>query len=146
MLETEKGGSPGPIVDGSGKVLGRHNGIYRYTVGQHKGLGSLGRKMFVTEIRPPDNTVVVGSEDDLLVRKIQMKDAVIASGYVIDNKREYDIQVRYRGKPVKGLVSSSGKGPILSLTDPIRAIAPGQSAVIYDGEMVVGGGVIDKAE
>ncbi|HUI92491.1 MAG TPA: tRNA 2-thiouridine(34) synthase MnmA [Chitinivibrionales bacterium] len=145
-LEPEEGHSSGPIVDCSGKILGRHHGIFRYTVGQHKGLGSLGRKMFVKEIRPADNTVVVGLEDELFARKICLEDVVIAGGYVIDSKEEYDIQVRYRGKPVKGLVSSSGNSLAVSLAEPVRAIAPGQSAVVYDGEMVVGGGVIDKAE
>jgi tRNA-specific 2-thiouridylase len=145
VLEAQSALREGPIVDVSGKTLGRHCGIHRYTVGQRKGLGALGRKMFVKEIRPLDNTVVVGTEDDLWAREIKVTDAIVASGYVIDSSTEYEVQIRYRSKPSKARVSHSGNSFSISLSEPIRAIAPGQSAVIYDGEMVVAGGVIQTA-
>ena len=133
ILDAEPGFSAGPIIDASGKILGRHNGIHRYTIGQHKGLGALGRKMFVKEIRPLDNTVVVGTEDDLWACEIKVADAIVASGYVIDSSAEYEVQVRYRSKPSKARALHSGNSFSISLSEPIRAIAPGQSAVIYDG-------------
>jgi tRNA-specific 2-thiouridylase len=146
VLEEESAFREGPIVDVNGKILGRHGGIHRYTVGQRKGLGALGRKMFVKEIRPIDNTVVVGTEDDLWAREIKVVDAIVAGGYVIDSSKEYDVQVRYRSKPSKAKVLHSGNSFSISLSEPIRAIAPGQSAVVYQGDMVVGGGVIERAE
>jgi tRNA-uridine 2-sulfurtransferase len=146
IFDAEPGFSAGPVIDASGKILGSHSGIHRYTIGQHKGMGALGRKMFVKEIRPLDNTVVVGTEDDLWAREIMVADVIVASGYVIDPSIEYDVQVRYRSKPSKARVSHSGNSFSISLSEPIRAIAPGQSAVIYNGEMVVGGGVIESAE
>jgi tRNA-specific 2-thiouridylase len=146
MLEAQSVFPKGPIVDVSGKTLGRHAGIHRYTVGQRKGLGALGQKMFVKEIRPLDNTVVVGTEDDLWAHEIEVIDVAIAGGYVIDNSIEYNVQVRYRSKPSKARVFHSGNIFSILLSEPICAIAPGQSAVVYLGDMVVGGGVIKKAE
>jgi tRNA-specific 2-thiouridylase len=146
VLEAESAFREGPIVDVSGKTLGRHAGIHRYTVGQRKGLGALGQKMFVKEIRPLDNTVVVGTEHDLWASEINVIDTIVAGGYVIDSSAEYEVQVRYRSKPSKARVLHSGNTFSISLSEPIRAIAPGQSAVVYLGDMVVGGGVIQKAE
>ena len=146
VLEAGMESVPGPIIESNGKKIGRHEGIHKYTIGQRKGLGALGRKMFVKEIRPLDNTVVVGTEDDLWAREIKVVDAIVANGYIIDSSAEYEVQVRYRSRPSKARVSHSGNSFSISLFEPIRAIAPGQSAVIYDGEMVVGGGVIQNAE
>jgi tRNA-specific 2-thiouridylase len=146
VLEAQSVFCEGPIVDVSGNTLGRHAGIHRYTVGQRKGIGALGQKMFVKEIRTLDNTVIVGLEDDLWASEIHVIDAIVASGYVIDSSVEYDVQVRYRSKPSKARVFQSGNNFSISLSEPIRAIAPGQSAVIYDGEMVVAGGVIESAK
>jgi tRNA-specific 2-thiouridylase len=146
VLEVGMESVPGPIIDVDGKKIGHHEGIHKYTIGQRKGLGALGRKMFVKEIRPLDNTVVVGTEDDLWAREIKVTDAIVASGYVIDSSSEYEVQIRYRSKPSKARVSHSGNSFSISLSEPIRAIAPGQSAVVYLGDMVVGGGVIQKAE
>jgi tRNA-uridine 2-sulfurtransferase len=146
VLEEQSAFREGPIVDMNGKTLGHHGGIHKYTVGQRKGLGALGQKMFVKEIRPLDNTVVVGTEDDLWAREITVIDAIFASGYIIDSSAEYEVQVRYRSKPSKAKVLHSGNTFSISLSEPIRAVAPGQSAVVYLGDMVVGGGVIQKAE
>lgn len=146
VVEAHSALREGPIVDVCGKTLGRHGGIHKFTVGQRKGLGALGQKMFVKEIRPLGNMIVVGTEDDLWAREIKVIDAIVASGYLIDSSVEYEVQVRYRSKPSKARVLHSGNTFSVSLSEPIRAVAPGQSAVIYDGEMVVAGGVIQTAE
>jgi tRNA-specific 2-thiouridylase len=146
VLEAGASFPEGPIIDVAGRPLGRHNGIHRFTIGQRKGLGALGRPMFVKEIRPRDNTIVAGAEDDLWASRITVIQAVVAGGYVVDPEAEYDIQVRYRSKPAKGRVSHCGDTMHIVLSEPVRAIAPGQSAVVYCGDMVVGGGVIEKAE
>jgi tRNA-specific 2-thiouridylase len=146
MLGTGKSGTEGPIVDITGNVIGRHGGIHKYTVGQRKGLGALGKKMFVKEIRIADNTIVVGSEDDLWAKTIEVTDAICAHDFVFDPSVEYGIQVRYRSKPALGKIMP--KGPVdftVVLSEPVRAIAPGQSAVFYYNEMVLGGGIIKSA-
>jgi tRNA-specific 2-thiouridylase len=146
VLETEITAADGPIADANGLVLGHHGGIHKYTVGQRKGLGALGKKMFVKEIRISDNTIVVGTEDDLWAKTIQVTDAILARDFVADPFTDYGIQVRYRSKPVQGKIVR--QGPVdftVLLSEPVRAIAPGQSAVFYDGDMVLGGGIINSA-
>jgi tRNA-uridine 2-sulfurtransferase len=134
----------GPIVDKTGKLLGRHSGIHRYTIGQRKGLGALGRKMFVKEIRVSENTVVIGTEDDLLATTLLATGAIVAPGHQFD-EAEYGVQVRYRTPPVAASVSlSDSKTLHIALREPVRAVAPGQSAVVYKGDMVAAGGVIER--
>jgi tRNA-specific 2-thiouridylase len=139
-------GKEGPIVDISGHVIGKHCGIHCYTVGQRKGLGALGKKMFVKEIRTADNAIVVGSEDDLSARTIEVTNVILATDYGLNPSLECDVQVRYRSKPVKGKIVQRGPTDFaVSLSEPVRAIAPGQSAVFYEGDMVIGGGIIKNA-
>jgi tRNA-specific 2-thiouridylase len=143
LLEQEIKAVAGRIVDTNGNVVGNHTGIYRYTIGQRKGLGALGQRMFVKEIRPLDNTIVVATEESLGTSSIIIKDCVFCSDNKFDEGKKYGIQVRYRSKPVDGLVSMKSKSQVLvTFSEPVRAVAPGQSAVIYNGEMVVGGGII----
>jgi tRNA-specific 2-thiouridylase len=143
LFETGLQDRGGPIVDVNGTEVGRHAGIHKYTVGQRKGLGALGRKMFVKEIRAAENTVVVGTEDDLNTMAICVTDAIIAPGFIIDPSIEYDIQVRYRSKPVKGTITQDDSRELrVAFSEPVRAIAPGQSAVFYHENMVIGGGII----
>jgi tRNA-specific 2-thiouridylase len=146
VLEPVLRANKGPIVDMTGTVVGTHGGIFKYTVGQRKGLGALGRKMFVKEINAVDNTIVVGTEDDLWAKTIEVTDAIIAPGFAINPSVEYGIQVRYRSKPVQGKIQQHGLAEFaILLSEPVRAIAPGQSAVFYDKDMVIGGGIIKNA-
>ncbi len=146
LLDVGSGAEGGPIVDGRGKPLGRHRGIHHYTVGQRKGLGALGARMFVKEIRVKENTVVVAGEDDLWATNVIASDAIVAQGFSFDSDVDYGVQVRYRSKPVGARVSlSDSKTLHLFLREPIRAVAPGQSAVVYEGNMVVAGGIIERA-
>jgi tRNA-specific 2-thiouridylase len=133
----------GPIIDVTGRIVGEHTGIHNYTIGQRKGLGALGQKMFVKEIRTADNTIVVATEDDLNASVVCVKDVIIAPGFAIDPSKEYEIQVRYRSNPVKGMIVPATATEFnVILSEPVRAVAPGQSAVFYEGDMVVGGGII----
>jgi tRNA-specific 2-thiouridylase len=146
LLDPALAGRQGPILDTAGNTVGTHTGIHRYTIGQRKGLGALGQKMFVKEIRTGTNTIVVGTDDDLNVPGLCVRDWVLAPGYAIDSCREYDIQVRYRSKPVKGTIMPGEGGEIdVVFSDPVRAVAPGQSVVFYDQDMVIGGGIIESA-
>jgi tRNA-uridine 2-sulfurtransferase len=146
-LLDEKSSHPGgAIVDIGGNVMGKHGGIHRYTVGQRKGLGALGKRMFVKEIRTAENTIVVGSENDLLAKTIEVTDVILAQDLVVNPEIDYGIQVRYRSKPVKGRIVQRGPADFtVALSEPVRAIAPGQSAVFYEEEMVLGGGIIKSA-
>jgi tRNA-specific 2-thiouridylase len=137
----------GPIMDTSGNVVGKHIGIHKYTIGQRKGLGALGEKMFVKKIVPAENKIVVGREEDLVATSVSVTDAVMAPGFSVDPSREYDIQVRYRSKPVKARLEAAGHAGFTALlSEPVRAVAPGQSAVFFDNDMVIGGGIISSAE
>ncbi len=146
LLEEGAQLTEGPIVNAHGKVLGHHKGIHRYTVGQRKGLGALGARMFVKEIRVADNTVVVACENDLCSSTVVAADAIVAPGFRFDSNADYGVQVRYRSKPVQAGVSlSDSKTLHITLREPLRAVAPGQSAVVYEGNMVVAGGIIERA-
>jgi len=135
---------PGEIVDSAGNVLGQHEGIHRYTVGQRRGLGiSAPDPLYVVQIDAPHNRVVVGAKDDLLKREmIVIRPNWIAIDELKEPKR-LSIKIRSRAEEAEGLVSSYADGRVLVQFDqPQRAITPGQAAVFYDGEVVVGGGWI----
>jgi tRNA-uridine 2-sulfurtransferase len=135
----------GNFVDASGKVLGKHDGYPFYTVGQRKGLGiALGEPMFVTEIRPESNTVVLGKEDELirngmLVGKANlMKYAALPAAGI-----ETLTKVRYRDAGTMSTIRQVGTDMMdVSFHANVKGIAPGQSAVFYEGDDVVGGGLI----
>jgi tRNA-specific 2-thiouridylase len=132
----------GPIVDVSGKVIGTHSGIHRYTIGQRKGLGPLGRPMFVKEIRPDTNTVVAADDSDLGCSAITVNDIVTGPGQIIPGDI-FDVQVRYRSQPSLARIREfDGKKMVLDFEKPVRAIAPGQAAVLYNGDRVMAGGTI----
>lgn len=135
---------PGPIVDVSGKIIGSHCGIHKFTIGQRKGLGALGKPMFVKEILPLSNTVIVADDNELLTDSIIIKDTVFCPK-TADPEKTYSIQVRYRSKAVACRINFIDESTLkVIFTEPVRAIAPGQSAVIYDADRVVGGGIIER--
>jgi len=132
---------PGDIVDTAGNVLGRHNGLGNYTVGQREGLRiATGRRLYVVGLDPEHNRLVVGSREEAYA------DSVIVSGVrwtrgVMPARAE--IQVRYRARPVPARLQTMAHGWVrAALDEPQFAPAPGQSAVFYDGNEVLGGGVI----
>jgi tRNA-uridine 2-sulfurtransferase len=144
-LQRPSAGTGGPIMDGSGSVVGQHDGIARYTVGQRKGLGlAAGGPHFVTRIEPATNTVVVGPLASLEVRSVTCGDAVWRGG-----EGEVGVQVRYRQSPVAASAASAAleaDGRLrLSFAAPVSGVAPGQAAVCYRGSVVVGGGVVEEA-
>ena len=140
-LEEEVAG--GKFVNTKGEVIGEHKGYPFYTIGQRKGLGmAFGQPMFVTEIRPESNTVVLGAEDELIrnsmkVGKVNlMKYAEIADGLEVVTK------VRYRDSGTYSLLHPIDEGVEVEFLANVKGIAPGQSAVFYEGDDVVGGGII----
>jgi tRNA-uridine 2-sulfurtransferase len=132
------------VVDGEGKVLGRHAGVVDFTVGQRRGIGiSAPTPLYVTEVRPSSGQVVVGRKRDLEVREVAVGDLNL----FLDPQDAACVQVRYNSRPVPCTVSQATDGRwIAYLEEPVVGVAPGQSAVFYteDGSRVVGGGVVAR--
>lgn len=133
---------PGEIVDITGAVLGTHRGIWNYTIGQRKGLGALGKRMFVKQIEPQSNRIVAAENHQLMSSGFMM-DSCITHPDGVPPGRRCEVQVRYRSAAVACTVEDcQGDRMRIKLAQPQRAIAPGQSAVLYDGQTVIGGGII----
>lgn len=138
---------PGPIVDLENRVLGQHKGIAYYTIGQRRGMGiAAPYPLYVLEIRPDENTVVVGPNDKLYKRKLKASQVHFISLRKPGKALSVKAKIRYKHQEVKAIITplSSGRAEV-EFDKPQRAITPGQSVVFYDGDVVVGGGVIDKA-
>ncbi|MNO72024.1 tRNA-specific 2-thiouridylase MnmA [compost metagenome] len=136
----------GKFVDKFGNVLGEHKGIVYYTIGQRKGLGiALGRPVFVTDINPMTNEVVLGPEEDIFKTDLVAKDLNFITFDKLDKEIEVTAKMRYSAKPAKAIVSPYEDGKVkVSFKDKQRAITKGQSVVFYDGNNVVGGGIIES--
>ncbi len=149
FVEEHRGIAPrGNFVDGKGKVLGSHGGIINYTVGQRKGLGiSLGARAFVTDIDAVSNTVTLGTEPKMS-REVHISDMIFSGMKRPDSIKEAElfVKLRYQALPVAAAVTFIPEGGArLRLSEPAKSVTPGQSAVLYDGDTVVAGGVIDVA-
>ena len=135
---------PGDFVDAEGRILGRHRGIECYTVGQRRGLGiPHGERLYVCAIRPEDNAVVLGPEEALLTREVNVVQFHWIAGETPAGPVRGAAKVRYRQKerPVTLFPLPDG-GARLVFDEPLRAPAPGQAAVLYQGDEVLGGGII----
>ena len=127
-----------------GTVLGTHEGIIRYTVGQRKGLGiAMGRPVFVLSKSAADNAVVLGDEKDLFTRRVRVRDINFIPFDTLSGSMHLTAKARYRQSAEPARVEQIGADEILvEFEKPQRAISPGQSLVLYDGDYVVGGGKI----
>ena len=134
----------GLIKDKNGKVLGEHDGIRNYTIGQRRGLNvALGQRAFVTKIDPVNNEIILGPEEDLFKKTAVIKDVNWISIDEIDEDKVYTAKVRYRSNDEKAKVKKNDDGTYtVTFEEPQRAITLSQSLVVYDGRTVVGGGVI----
>jgi tRNA-specific 2-thiouridylase len=137
----------GNFVDRSGKILGTHKGYPFYTIGQRKGLDiALGKPAFVTAIDPKTNTVMLGQEEDLkgtemVVAKMNwIKYDGLPEGY------EAFTKIRYKDKGAMASLHATNKGVSVHFYNNVKGIAPGQSAVFYEGDDVIGGGIIQRSE
>jgi len=146
FVELRGGGlGEGEIVDAQGRVLGRHRGIHRYTVGQRHGLGLSGAEpWYVVALDAALNRVVVGRAEEVFARGCWIEDLRWASGDAPDRVRAL-VQVRSRTAAAPASVEIYGSRARVRFDAPVRAIAPGQAAVLYDGERVLGGGWIAEA-
>lgn len=134
----------GNFVDEDGRVLGQHAGIIHYTIGQRKGLGiALGEPMYVKSKNAADNTVVLCRNDALFSQTLDLDRINLIALDALDAPIRAEVKIRYAHTPAPATVTQTSKGTLhVEFDVPQRAIAPGQSAVIYDGDTVIGGGII----
>jgi tRNA-uridine 2-sulfurtransferase len=137
---------PGPLLDSSGRKLGDHAGIGRYTIGQRRGLGvAVGEPLYVVKIEPASRTVIVGSDPELYAQGL-LADELNWIAAPPQGEMRCTVRVRHGGSETPCSVRlMEGARAEVSFDEPIRAIAPGQQAVFYDAERVLGGGTIVKA-
>jgi tRNA-uridine 2-sulfurtransferase len=147
FLARKLGPAPGQIVDEDGTVLGGHDGAYGFTVGQRKGLrvdrpAPDGRPRYVLSIEPVSNTITVGSPEALAVREITAVRPVWTGCEPPSVPTECSVQLRAHGEVYSCVAALSGDDLHIELREPARAVAPGQAAVLYDGDVVLGSGTI----
>jgi tRNA-specific 2-thiouridylase len=136
--------APGPLVTVGGDVVGEHDGFARYTIGQRRGLpGGFPAPMYVVAIRPESRTVVIGTGDELFAHEVRLEEVNWLAHPVAATDVVW-VQCRYRAKAVPAVVRGLGPGGLdLGLSEPVRAITPGQSGALYNGDgRLLGGGVI----
>jgi tRNA-uridine 2-sulfurtransferase len=135
--------APGEIKDTAGRVVGRHQGVGAYTVGQRHGLGvALGERRYVVAIDAPANAITIGGEEDLLCDGLLADEVRWVSGAAPEGEVAVEAQVRYRAPAVPAMLSVRGDCASVRFVEPQRAITPGQAVVFYDRERVLGGGII----
>jgi tRNA-specific 2-thiouridylase len=143
-LDRDPAALEGEIVDSAGKVVGRHRGLHRYTVGQRKGLGlSTPTAMYVLRLEPADRRVVVGPRDELGRASLTASQVNWISGQAPAEPMRITARIRHRHQDAPAVVEASGSRAALTFDTPQPAITPGQAVVFYDGDDVVGGGWID---
>jgi tRNA-specific 2-thiouridylase len=134
----------GTFIDVNGKILGKHDGIWNYTIGQRKGLGiATGKPLYVIEIDPKNNTVILGEKDHLVKTKVVLTEF----NQLAELKSDLSCKIRSSSPLQKCHVTSCNDTEVhLEFDIPLAGICPGQSAVLYDGDVVVGGGIILDGE
>jgi len=134
--------SRGDIVNLAQEVVGSHDGIHNYTIGQRKGLGAAGRPQYVIKIEPEVNRVIVGNNSDLLRRQFTVRDVNWIAVDGVTEPITCQIQIRNRFEPQAGRVMINDGHTVVEFDTPQRAVTPGQGAVFYWDDVVVGGGWI----
>lgn len=135
---------PGPILDRSGRQLGEHPGIAYFTIGQRRGMRLAWKKpLYVMAIDPARNAIIVGEEKDLLKKRLLAIKVNLIALEQLSSPIEVTAKIRYKHDEAKAIVSPVDKETVVvEFKEPQRAITPGQSVVFYQGDMVVGGGII----
>jgi tRNA-specific 2-thiouridylase len=148
LLEERRGyaGDPGPIVDARGERVGTHTGYAHYTVGQRHGLGvALGEAVYVREVLPATNTVVIGRRDEVAQRSFTVDGARFTAGEPPTERFEASVRIRHRAPDVPAEVTMVGRDRfVVETAEPVWAPAPGQAAVLYDADECLGGGRITR--
>jgi tRNA-specific 2-thiouridylase len=136
---------PGNFVDTKGNVIGKHKGIPYYTIGQRKGLNlAMGYPVYVVDIIPEKNLVIVGTKEELACKRFVTVDNNFIAIEALKEPMEVQVKIRYKSQEVPGIIKPLGDGKVeVELLAPQNAITPGQAAVFYLDNSVVGGGMIE---
>ncbi len=133
----------GEIVTEDGQLLGEHQGIHRFTVGQRRGLGvAFGKPVYVKEIQPAGRKIVVGPAESLMRASMEVRNANWIRMESLTQTLRAQVKIRYRSIPAWAEVHPAGDRVKVEFDEPQRAVTPGQAAVFYDGDVVIGGGWI----
>jgi len=133
----------GELVTSGGEVVGEHAGIHNFTVGQRKGLGvATGSPLYVIQIKGDARQVVVGGQDELYTKTMRTKKNNLISVAELSEPMRVSIKIRHRHEPASATIEKVGDEIVATFDEPQRAVTPGQAAVFYDGDIVVGGGWI----
>jgi len=151
---TEQGDRPtgemlgGEMVTTDGKVIGEHAGVHNFTVGQRKGLGvATGSPLYVIQIKNDTRQVVVGKDEELYSRTLSARRVNLISTAELREPMRVAVKIRHKHQPAPAMIESAGPDEVrVTFDDPQRALTPGQAAVFYDGDIVVGGGWIEGSE
>ena len=136
----------GSFVDKDGNFLGNHKGYPFYTIGQRKGLDiALGKPAYVTAIDPDTNTVVLGDEEDLEKQDMKVARVNWIKYEGVEGEMDVVTKIRYKDKGSLSTILSSGSDVVVRFYEKAKGIAPGQSAVFYEGDEVIGGGIIQRS-
>ncbi len=134
---------PGNIIDKNGKILGQHKGYPFYTIGQRRGLDvALGKPAYVIAIDSEKNEIQLGDYNDLERTQVRLKQTNWIKYEQPTENLEIEAKIRYKSPAVPGSIRKDEKGYYLDLYQPVYAVTPGQSCVIYEGDDVIGGGII----
>ncbi|MDR3311371.1 MAG: tRNA 2-thiouridine(34) synthase MnmA [Oscillospiraceae bacterium] len=146
-LYTGEASEPGDFVSADGAFLGRHRGYRNYTIGQRRGLGvSSGGKLYVAAIDPAANVVTLGPADELYGGSLVMTGINLIAADSLVGEVSCQAKIRYGAEPAPATARQTGADEItVTFREPRRAITPGQACVLYDGDLVLGGGVIRSA-
>ncbi len=138
---------PGPIVSTQGELLGHHEGIVHFTIGQRRGLKiAKGYPIYVVALDPQRNSVIVGDKDEVFARSCRAGNLNWIAMDRLEGELEVEAQIRYTARPVPAVVKAHMDGTVrVDFREPVRALTPGQAVVFYEGEMVLGGGTIEQA-
>ncbi len=149
FLRERTSGVPGEIVELDGTVVGTHQGIEYFTVGQRRGLGlphTAGEPRYVVRLEPDSNRVVIGPESALYAEEMWVSGVNYVSGEKPAAGTSVSVKIRYKAYEAAATLHPRSTGATVRFSDPQRAITPGQAAVFYDGETLLGGGTIEPAD
>jgi len=137
----------GEMVTTEGKVIGEHAGVHNFTVGQRKGLGvATGSPLYVIQIKNDTRQVVVGKDEELYSRTLRARRVNLISTPELQEPMRVAVKIRHKHQPAPALIESAGPDEVrVTFDQPQRALTPGQAAVFYDGDIVVGGGWIENS-
>lgn len=136
---------PGPVLDEKGNLLGLHRGLPGYTIGQRRGLGiAMGKPLYVTKILPERNALIVGSRDELYSRGMMVSEVNWIAVERLEQPLRARVKIRYKHEGAQARLIPLGDGRVrVEFNQPQPAVTPGQAAVFYQGEVVLGGGTIE---